>query len=657
MANSTPQSDPKFAEFLDTLKQTNKVEMASSAIRTKYTIEMATKDNDKREEQLDGINETLKKILVSLGGQKTESLADKDEEPKQISLKEELKSFVAKSKSIGSQVSTIAKQPLRAAAVLSKKAMRSAERTVKDIVSTPKDYDPFEEKQKEPDVEAQPAEPPVSAKEAIKATKPESINPEADNIQSPQEKISDSLAEISNYARGTFETGEESLRELRKISEALATQPKASVEPRGEKTKPSIVEDQEGGGSGILDMFGNKMGKGGGAAGKAGKAGGKAGGKLGSKMLGGAKSLMGKVPGGVLKGGALGIVGAGGEMAGEALKEAGYEKAGGAVSALGTTAQYAGMGAMIGSVVPGVGTAIGGAVGGVIGAGVGLYKNFSSIFGGDKKEDGPVAQEVTTKDISMAKFGENDPEGFQEFQKYREDRYRQILEENKDKLEGDPRLAASFKRRASRQAEEEAIEKFKDRMAKAGAYSESKEVVPRQTGGPMTAGKPYLVGEEGPEVVVPEKAAKVMPTESKTIDLGGGEMKKMNPDGSYETRGAYGTRKYSKSGQLLSEVSPRFAGYQRETMAGGGVEESYSQGAFNVKGKDMSMQVGQFMLEKSGENASIRDTAGMMNGGQPVVISNTSSNNQTTYVPMKADPRPSHRGSALENYNNRIASY
>ena len=35
----------------------------------------------------------------------------------------------------------------------------------------------------------------------------------------------------------------------------------------------------------------------------------------------------------------------------------------------------------------------------------------------------------------------------------------------------------------------------------------------REKGGPMTAGAPYIVGERGPELIVPNQAANVMPND------------------------------------------------------------------------------------------------------------------------------------------------
>lgn len=58
------------------------------------------------------------------------------------------------------------------------------------------------------------------------------------------------------------------------------------------------------------------------------------------------------------------------------------------------------------------------------------------------------------------------------------------------------------------------------------------------------------------------------------------------------------------------------------------------------------------------DNAGIREEMAASRGSiQPVVSNNIQTNNQTTYIPIKADPRPPHRGSALDRYNERIAAF
>jgi len=71
-----------------------------------------------------------------------------------------------------------------------------------------------------------------------------------------------------------------------------------------------------------------------------------------------------------------------------------------------------------------------------------------------------------------------------------------------------------------------------------------------------------------------------------------------------------------------------------------------------------SSALAQQVAQGSAENVAIRDQ--MSNKPvttQPVVSNNVSNNNTTSYVPVKADPRPMHRGSALDRYVDRTAAY
>jgi hypothetical protein len=58
------------------------------------------------------------------------------------------------------------------------------------------------------------------------------------------------------------------------------------------------------------------------------------------------------------------------------------------------------------------------------------------------------------------------------------------------------------------------------------------------------------------------------------------------------------------------------------------------------------------------ENAALRDEMTAQGGtSQPVVMNNVSNNSTNTYIPIKADPRPTHQGSALEGYLAKTAVY
>lgn len=85
----------------------------------------------------------------------------------------------------------------------------------------------------------------------------------------------------------------------------------------------------------------------------------------------------------VLKGAGLGIVGAVGNVATDALVDNGKIERGGVahqgLKAASTAAEYAGIGAMLGSAIPGVGNAVGAAAGAAIGAVKGAYDAWKSL--------------------------------------------------------------------------------------------------------------------------------------------------------------------------------------------------------------------------------------------------------------------------------------
>jgi hypothetical protein len=217
----------------------------------------------------------------------------------------------------------------------------------------------------------------------------------------------------------------------------------------------------------------------------------------------------------------------------------------------------------------------------------------------------------------------------------------------------------------------------------------------RQAGGPITEGKPYLVGETGPEVIVPKetstvvpknkKAAKSVPQLVETIDMGEGRKKEIMEDGSYTISDAEGVTKFNAKGVATTKITSGFGFRKEEDLISGDVKESYSQGPLHTSQKrnkageiieesasyDMGLAKVSASRKAGGEtktstelrggseeNAAMKDEmAAGKNQSTPIVMNNVSNNNQTTYVPIKGEPRPGSRGSALDNYTNRVATY
>jgi hypothetical protein len=596
MLNSPMQIDKKeFQELLKEIQMYNKLDLVAQTIQTKYAREAAGEDDDARRKDAAKSNELLEKILVAISGTKSKSdaaISKQGDKDKSFSLKDDFKKF---------------KEELKSGVAFGKRVAGSAIEAIKSPVQTLKKgaigAASINEQiyQQAGDILSTPAEidaPKLAAIAQPSAKQKIEEQSKTDNpniIDEPNEVIAEESEKQTVVFNELLDVTKESLDQLKAIKISLEGRPEPLKKGESVSSPLAAAAAVGGVGGGILDQFGMPMLPekipSKPSAPDASK-GGKGAGKAAAKGIG--KSLLKKIP---VVGAVAGLAfGASRLMQGD-VAGAGMEVASG-----------------LAGTVPGVGTAAS------VGIDAALAAKDASAAGesseGQMIAGEPYVPGQPLTDKQMAVIG----------------------------------MAKSMGNNYSPDVEEQ--------YAK-----QSQKVEGRQTGGPITAGKPYMVGEKGPEVVVPTASAKVMPAQSRTIDLGGGESKKINPDGSYETRGAYGTRKYDKEGNLISEVSPRFAGYQRET-SGGSTVESYQQGGFSasqtsqggqVTAKSASQQVGQFVLEKSGENASIRDMG--QPAAQPVVMNNVSNNAQTTYMPMKGEPRATHRGSALDQYSQRTATY
>ena len=64
------------------------------------------------------------------------------------------------------------------------------------------------------------------------------------------------------------------------------------------------------------------------------------------------------------------------------------------------------------------------------------------------------------------------------------------------------------------------------------------------------------------------------------------------------------------------------------------------------------------VAQTSVENQSLRDEISTSKGStQPIVSNNVTNTSTNNYIPIKADPRPNNRGSALDNYIGRVSTY
>ena len=161
---------------------------------------------------------------------------------------------------------------------------------------------------------------------------------------------------------------------------------------------------------------------------------------------------------------------------------------GGAAGAL----KGAAVGAAIGSVVPIVGTVVGGAIGATVGAIGGSYlggkggewlgkkagqvKNWASnLFGGGVTAgaEEPKGSSSVSSSFSEQTFAEKDPESYQKFAKFRDEKTQEYAKDNAKRFDRKEPTQADFKH-GRLKAQAEAISKFEKEAKAAGALSNNK---------------------------------------------------------------------------------------------------------------------------------------------------------------------------------------
>lgn len=738
----------EFQALLKEIQTYNKLDLIAQAFQTKYAKENAGEDDEDARKSRKESNDFLKKINESIlkGINQTTKVADKidklsnnlksfkpisdikDERP--VTAKEGLKSLVAGTKGVGSGIKSAFTKTVGAVSrpvETIKKAIGGATtiakdvyQGTKDIISTPEEYsveggrfaeayskteagtkfqeggkgsldvglEKFnelkakEEKIKEVQTKIddqkaygfEPGKGDVKELEKLKADyskadirqkQPAEAKTDSPNvINEPSEIIAEETKKHTQTFDQLLDVTKESLTELKSIraslegSQQIPEPLKKGVSVPTPGAAAAASAEGAGGGMSPLDL----LGRGGGAA----AGGGKAAGAAGVAKAGfGAK--------------ALGVLKAGGAMLGKGALVAGKAVMGAALAKPALIAAGVGL------------------------AAYGAYKGYKALTGGaDKNKTTETTSEINSSEemkVSMMEFMQKDPEGFQEYQSFVQKREKEEFdkldeEEKAGKINFD---AKSIKQEdASREIKIEAREKFKDKLFAAGAIKDHKsQIESRQTGGPITEGKPYLVGETGPEVIVPKetstvvpknkKAAKSVPQLVETIDMGEGRKKEIMEDGSYTISDAEGVTKFNAKGVATTKITSGFGFRKEEDLISGDVKESYSQGPLHTSQKrnkageiieesasyDMGLAKVSASRKAGGEtktstelrggseeNAAMKDEmAAGKNQSTPIVMNNVSNNNQTTYVPIKGEPRPGSRGSALDNYTNRVATY
>lgn len=193
-------------------------------------------------------------------------------------------------------------------------------------------------------------------------------------------------------------------------------------------------------------------------------------------------------------------------------------------------------------------------------------------------------------------------------------------------------------------------------------------LTPRETGGPVTSDKEYLVGEKGPEKFVPAGNGTIVPNSEiapkprarQSINIAPGDYPaagnspatSVTPMGS----GAPDTRLLEGSKPLTA--APMGSGGPDLRLLGGRpvTSNTYNE-APNVSPASSPGGNAPDLRQLSNDNKDMeREVSNKGSSVQPIISNTISNNNTQTFVPLKPSPR-SDQGSSAERYMNRVAVY
>lgn len=803
--------DEAFIKFLEKIQGQNKADLALQALQVKYEREMAGEDNDKREEQLKEVATHLEKIEKAITGLEVKidfdpllnavenqtQLFQKSLEEQALlrkisegSLEYDKESAQYRNTSGRELTSDVSGKTVKqggyvdfetAANRLQGQGKRVRESEANQIklkpiemgVKTPITGRPGEVEPRDEDKEEKitgfgnlgdlgkavgsrikgifdfMTNKKIEKKEDEKPNPGvEGLNPEADNVQSSQEIIADSAKKDVELTKENNDILEQQLKELKKISAALAPQTPADLpEGRLKATPASAEAAEESGGIGLggaLSGLGGLAKKAGGALLKGAKA-------VGSGALAAGKGIArfaGSGAGRML--GAAAAVGLGaytaykgysaaedskqakmadiqtklesGEIdekqAAELRKEAGntatVEKSGAvgegtgmAAGAIAGGAAGAKLGATIGTFVGGpVGTAIGAGIGTIaggalgafagskagkyvgekIGQGIAAVKNFFGMGeepGAKTKEAVSGSSTEMEATFSEATFAQNDPENYKKFTEFRDQRAKEIYEKDPfSKKDNMPQAQHASRQIASMKAENEAIKKFKKEIEAAGAGGVQVKEKKKEGIESKVEGGPGSKAAGNTAATTPAKSSEELAKEEAARS---GKMglkaqheqfvKDTKPGTGYvepkkEEAKSFGTKVkeffgFGKKEESTTPSTAQTSGTapnpvdtsKMHPMARRELEALQKYNNSNVQAQKAEMK-GQEVVKDSTENADLTRAANKpAPAAQPIVSSNVSNVNTTSYVPVKPSPRSERSGSALDRYNDRVAAY
>ena len=363
------------------------------------------------------------------------------------------------------------------------------------------------------------------------------------------------------------------------------------------------------------------------------------------------------------------------------------------------------LGGTIGTFIGGpLGTAVGAGIGGIAGGALGAFAGSSAgkfvgekvgsginavkgFFGSDEvgdKTKEAVTGAAPTTDIkfSEAEFAKADPDTYKKFVEFKDKRTTEIASDLAKKFGRDKPNPADMQV-AQSSAKVEAIEKFKKEIEASGA-GKSEAKVEKSNGKTAEVDSKMVSGSA--TGTLPEEKGILSKTADTAKSIGSsvagffgfGDKKKPDEAADLKTnsvaQGAAtvaGTKSesYTKiAGERVVPDQPlsdkQMAVIEMSKASGNkyspDVEAQYAKQkqVAAVEPKTTGNTAGPEVVKASTENADLnREASRGSTNVTPIVSNNSSTNNNTSYVPVKPTPRNEKGGSALDRYQDRVSAF
>jgi hypothetical protein len=217
-----------------------------------------------------------------------------------------------------------------------------------------------------------------------------------------------------------------------------------------------------------------------------------------------------------------------------------------------------------------------------------------------------------------------------------DDKYKKLIDNQKKEVDKLSKAPGIKQAKAREKAED-------DRF-----FGDEKEMAPAKTKSKVTGEKTKTTTETTVTGGGSETTKMVLSEDAKKAEAEGPAMSKRHQAEYSELRG-----KLEAEGKLEGKS-------RREIMNMPEIKElrARQDAEQEARGRRVTDGMTYEVSKTSGENTAMRDEITTSRGTTtPIVSNNSTSTSTNNYVPIKADPRPNNRGSALDNYVGRVSTY